>query len=73
MATTTNLGLGGVAASVARQTKSALSRGNKFAPPTKGLPAQRFKKLLLVCKQSRLTRWEQKGILMSPFVEKNYK
>lgn len=39
----------------------------------KGLPAQRYKKLLLVGKESRLTRWQKKGILMSPYVEKHYK
>ena len=45
-------------------------KNNVFA---KGLPAQKYRKLLLVCKESRLTRWQKKGILMSPYVEKHYK
>ena len=83
MATTTtklgSSGLGGVAAKFAQQTKCAINSSNKVSnsvfPPSaaKGLPSQRYKKLLLVCKESRLTRWEKKGILMNPFVEKNYK
>ena len=64
MASTTSLGLGGIASNLVRAFHSA---------PAKGLPAMRFKKLLLVCKESRLTRWEKKGVMMSPFVEKNFK
>ena len=64
MASTTSLGLGGIASNLVRAFRSA---------PAKGLPAMRYKKLLLVCKESRQTRWEKKGIMMSPFVEKHYK
>ena len=64
MASTTSLGLGGLAKNFVRAFHSA---------PAKGLPALRYKKMLLVCKESRLTRWEKKGILMSPFVKKHYK
>ena len=64
MASTTSIGLGGIASNLVRAFHSA---------PAKGQPAMRYKKLLLVCKESRQTRWEKKGILMSPFVEKHYK
>ena len=35
----------------------------------KGLSAQRYKKLLLVCKQTRLERFQKKGIDMSPYIK----
>ena len=39
----------------------------------KGVSALRYKKLLLVCKESKLTRFQNKGIIMSDYIEKNYK
>ena len=39
----------------------------------KGLPASKYNKLLVVCKQSRWTRYQKTGILMSDFVKQNYK
>jgi hypothetical protein len=41
--------------------------------PAKGLAGQKYKKLLLVCKESKLTRFQKKGVLMTPYVEKHYK
>jgi len=39
----------------------------------KGIAAQFFKKLLVVHKISRLTRFQRQGVLMTPYVEKYYK
>ena len=49
----------------------AASKANSFG--AKGASALRYKKLLLVCKDSKLTRFRKKGIDMSPYVEKHYK
>ena len=39
----------------------------------KGIAAQCFKKLLVVHKISRLSRFQRQGVLMTPYVEKYYK
>ena len=38
----------------------------------KGIAAQRYKKLLLVCKESRLDRFNKKGLLARQGLEQKY-
>ena len=46
---------------------------NKSRPPS-GIPANnKYKNVLLLCKTSRLTRYEKKGLNMTPYIEKVYK
>jgi len=56
---------------------NALTNGLKSSQSaqqfSKGVSALRYKKLLLVCKESKLTRFQNKGIAMSEYIKKNYK
>ena len=42
--------------------------GSAHFAPVKGLNGMKYKKLLLVIKESKLTRFQAKGIAMSPYV-----
>ena len=62
-------------ASASSATSSAASKPQlNWGRPPSGVPANnKYKNVLLLCKTSRLTRYEKKGLVMKPYIEKVYK